>query len=132
MIRVQAGELRLLACDRLGDAALALLEDSDIPLDGAALLREGGRLRVDLVELAAIGDVTLRLRRLALQRSERALDLRDDVADPQKVLRRELHLALGLLLPALELRDARGLFDEEAAVFRLRADDEADLALLDD
>src|SRR6185436_5418851 len=40
--------------------------------------------------------------------------------------------ALGLLLPALELRDAGGLFDEKATIFGLRADDEADLSLLDD
>ena len=108
---------------------LALLED-----DPAAKLEELVRSVVELevLELAAIGDVALGLGRLALERAEVSLDLRDDVADAQQVLLRHLHLPLGLLLPALELRDAGGLLDEEAAVLRLRADDEADLALLDD
>ena len=89
-------------------------------------------VELEVLELVAVRDVALGLRGLALERGEVALDLGDDVADAQQVLLRQLHLALGLLLPALELRDAGGLLDEEAAVLGLRAHDEADLALLDD
>ena len=89
-------------------------------------------VELQVLELVAVRDVALGLRRLALERGEVALDLGDDVADAQQVLLRELHLALGLLLPRLELGDAGGLLDEQAPVLGLGADDEADLALLDD
>jgi len=91
-----------------------------------------GLVELQVLELAPVRDVTLRLRGLTLQRGKVPVDLGDDVTDPQQVLRGKLHLSLGLLLPALELRDARGLLDEKAPVLGLRADDEADLALLHD
>ena len=102
--------------------------------DPAAELEElvRGVVELEVLELVAVRDEALGLRGLALERAEVALDLRDDVADAQQVLPRELHLALGLLLAALVLRDAGGLFDEQAAIFGLRADDQADPALLDD
>ncbi len=89
-------------------------------------------VELKILDLAPIREIPLGLLRLALQRSEVALDLRDDVADAKKVLRAELHLSLGGLLARFVFRDARGLFDEQAPIFRLRADDQTDLALLDD
>ena len=86
------------------------------PLDLAALeLHPADELEVpvrrlvelQVLELAPVGDVALGLGGLALERREVAVDLGDDVADAQQVLLRELHLLLGLLLPALELGDAR-------------------------
>ena len=76
-------------------------------------------VQLQVLELAAVGHVALRLGGLALERREVALDFGDDVADPQQVLLGELHLLFGLLLPALELGDARGFFDEEASILRL-------------
>src|SRR5262249_10483764 len=91
-----------------------------------------GLVELQVLELLAVRDVALGLRGLALERTEVPLDLGDDVAHAQEVLRRELHLALGLLLLALELRDAGRFLDEETTVLGLGRDDEADLALLDD
>ena len=73
-----------------------------------------------------------RLGRLALQRAALLLDLEDDVVDAREVLLRGLELQLGGPPPRLVLRDARGFLDEHAPVGRARAQDQPDLALLDD
>ena len=138
-VHVEPRDLELaLARRELGpDARVVLRElfdEAPFELDPADELQVPVRRFVELqvLDLAAVRDVPLRLRGLALERGEAAVDLGDDVADAQQVLLRELHLLLGLLLPALELRDARRLLDEQPAVLRLGADDEADLSLLDD
>ena len=117
----------------LGDAAEAL-DLVGFDHDPAAKLEPLVRRLVELeiFELATIRDEALRFRGLPLQRCDAAFELADDVADAQQVLLGQLHFPFGLLLPALELGDAGRFLDEEAPVFRLRADDEPDLALFDD
>ena len=68
--------------------------------DPAAQLEElvRGVVELEVFELVPVRDEPLGLRGLALERTEVPLDLRDDVADAQQVLLRELHLALRLLL----------------------------------
>jgi hypothetical protein len=88
--------------------------------------------QLEVADLRAVLLVALGLLRLALERGERLLDLFDDVRDAQQVLLRVVHLAFSGLLLGLELGDARGLFDQRAAVFGLGRHDQADAALLDD
>ncbi len=111
-----------------------LFDEAALELDPADELKVsvGGLVELQVFDLAAVGHVPLRLRGLALERGKAALDFGDDVPHAQQVLLRELHLPFGLLLPALELGDARRLFDEQPPVLRLGAHDEPDLSLLDD
>ena len=86
----------------------------------------------EVFELAPVLDEALGFCGLALERSAILVDFRDDVVHAQQVLPREIHLALGELSPLLVLGDAGCLVDEQAAIFRTRADDLADASLLDD
>jgi hypothetical protein len=113
------------------------LGDLELLVDHTARDREleeavRGDVQLEVLDLAAIGLVALGLLGLALERREVAIELGDDVADAQEVLPRLVHLPFGGLLLGLELRDARGLLDEVAAILGLGRDDEADAALLDD
>ena len=83
-------------------------------------------------QLVAQPLVAARLRRLALQRAALLLDLEDDVVDAREVLLRRLELQLGGAAARLVLGDAGGFLDQLAPVGRPRAEDHADLALLDD
>ncbi len=85
-----------------------------------------------IFELAPVLQEALGLGDLTLERSARAIDLADDVRHAQEVLAREIHLALGLTAALLVLGDAGGLFDEQAPIFRTRAHDLTDAALLHD
>ncbi len=114
------------ACQALDLGALELEPAGELEIPVRSLVK------LQVLELTAICDETFRLRRLPLQRRQAALDLRDDVPHAQQVLLRELHLLFRLLLAALELRDARRFFDQQAPVFRLRTHDKPHLALLDD
>ena len=76
--------------------------------------------------------VAARLRRLALQRAALLFDFEDDVVDARQVLLRGFELQLGRAAARLVLRDAGGFFDQLAPIGRPRAEDHADLALLDD
>ncbi len=69
---------------------------------------------------------------LALERIDLARDLFEDVVDARQILLGAFQLGLGQALAGLELGDAGGLFDDRAAVLRLRAENLADAALLDD
>src|SRR5690349_24698763 len=91
-----------------------------------------GVVQRQVVELFAVLDEALCLGDLALERGARTIDLGDDVGDAQQVLPRQLHLALGLLAALLVLGDASRLFDEQATIFRTRADNLTDATLLDD
>ena len=91
-----------------------------------------GLPQIDIAELGLVLAIALRLLRLAPQRAHPLVELGDDVRDAHQVLARLIELLLGSLLLDLELRDARGLFDDRAAILRTRADDLADTALLDD
>ncbi len=86
----------------------------------------------EILELATVVEEALGLRHLTLERCAVAIDLRDDVGHAQKVLARELHLALRHLAALLVLGDAGGLVDEHAPVLRTRAHDLTDAPLLDD
>ena len=76
--------------------------------------------------------VAPRLRRLPLQRAALLLDLEDDVVDAREVLLRRFELQLRGAAAALVLGDAGRLFDQLPPVGRPRAEDLADLPLLDD
>ena len=74
--------------------------------------------------------VLLRLLRLALERAQLAPDLVHHVAHTHEVLARLLELALGLVALLLVARDARRLFDEDAALVRLGGQDVVELVLI--
>ncbi len=76
--------------------------------------------------------VPRRARSLAPERDHVALDLGDDVGEPEQVALGLLELALGQPLLELVLRDARGLLDEAPAVLGLGREHLIDPALLDD
>ncbi len=76
--------------------------------------------------------IAARLRRLPLERTLLLLDLEDDVVEPRQVLLRGFELELRRAAPGLVLRDAGGFLDQLAPIGRPRAEDHADLALLDD
>ena len=87
------------------------------------------------LELAQLGDelgVLLGLGRLALERTELAVDLAGDVACALEVRVHGAELAQRALLALLVLEDAGGLFDERAAVFGAGVQDLVEAALADD
>ena len=122
----EPGRGRRLALARVGELGSRRLDG--LP-EHAVLLGE-----LDLLpspQLFAQPLVAPRLGRLPLQRAALLLDLEHDVVDAGEVLLRRFELQLRGAAPALVLRDARGLFDELPAVGRTRAQNLADLALLD-
>ena len=68
---------------------------------------------------------------LALERAEGALDLGDDVVEPQQVGPRLFELDLGDPAPRLVAGDAGRLFEQLAPLLRLAREDHADFPLLD-
>ncbi len=76
--------------------------------------------------------VSTRLRRLPLERPALLVHLEDDVVDPGEVLLRRFELQLRGAPPGLVLRDAGRFLNQLTAIGRPRAEDQADLALLDD
>ena len=83
-------------------------------------------------QLLAQPPVAPRLGRLPLQRAALLLDLEDDVVDAGQVLLRRLELQLRGAAAALVLRDAGRFLDQLPPIGRPRAENLADLALLDD
>ncbi len=73
-----------------------------------------------------------RLACLALQRSPLFFDFEHDVVDAREVQLGRFKLQFRGAAPRLVFRDAGGFFDELAPVGRPRAQDQTDLALLDD
>ena len=87
------------------------------------------------VEDAEVGEdrlVAAGLRSLALEGADLAFHFLDDVLDADEVRLGVFELAEGFLFLGLEFRDARGLFENRAAVFRAVAEDLVDLPLLHD
>ena len=76
--------------------------------------------------------VTARLGGLPLERGELLFDFDVNVVDAGKIDLRGFQLGFGKTPLGLELRDSGGFFDDRAAVGRLRAENLADAALLDD
>jgi hypothetical protein len=72
--------------------------------------------QIEVAQLLLVGPVALGLLGLAAQRAHALAELGDDVRDAQEVLLGLLELLLGRLLLALELGDAGGLLDDQAAV----------------
>src|SRR6185503_9808163 len=83
-------------------------------------------------QLVAQPLVAPRLRRLALQRAALLLHLEHDVVHAREVLLRGLELQLRGAAARLVLGDARRFLDQLAAIGRPRAENHADLPLLDD
>ncbi len=102
--------------DELGQPLVALREQQLLPA----------------AQLAAQALIAAGLAGLALEGGALALELVDEVVDAGEVLLRRFELQLGLATARLELGDAGGLLDQLPAIGRLRAEDLADLALLDD
>ena len=73
--------------------------------------------------------VAARLAGLALQGTDLALDLADDVGQAQQVGLGLLQLAQGLLAVGLELGDAGGLLEDAAAILGARGENGVDLPL---
>src|SRR5581483_1170697 len=76
--------------------------------------------------------IPARFRGLPFERAALFFDFEDDVVDAGEVLLRRFELQLRLAAARLVLRDPRGFFDQLAAIGGPRAEDHADLALLDD
>ena len=110
------GERFARRADGLGQPLVALREEQLLPP----------------AQLAAQPLVATGLAGLPLQRGALALELVDEIVDAGEVLLRRFELELGLAAARLELGDAGGFLDQLAAIGRLRAEDLADLALLDD
>ena len=92
----------------------------------------GEHLADDAAHLVANFGIASRLGRLALQRAELLFDFDDDVVDARKIDLRRFELRFRQALLGLELGDARGFFDDRAALVRLGRKDQPDAALLDD
>src|SRR5262249_4145265 len=111
-----AGQPRARGLDRLRELAVLAGEQDFLP---------AAQLFAQLL-------VAPRLRGLALQRPALLLDFEDDVVDARQVLLRGLELQLGRAPARFVLGDARGFLDQLPPIGRPRAQDHADLALLDD
>src|SRR5437868_9319456 len=112
----RVGQARARRFDRLGQLTVLPREEDLFPAS----------------QLVAQLLVAARLRRLPLQRAALLLDLEDDVVDAREVQPRGLELQLRGAAPRLVFRDARRFLDQLAAIGRARAQDQPDLALLDD
>ena len=110
------GERFARRADGLGQPLVALREEQLLPP----------------AQLAAQPLVAAGLAGLPLERGALALELVDEIVDAGEVLLRRFELELGLAAARLELGDAGRFLDQLAAIGRLRAEDLADLALLDD
>ena len=91
-----------------------------------------GEVEPDLLELSREPVVATRGIGLALEGPQLAAHLAEQVGEPEQVRLGRLEPALGLLLALAVLEDARGLFDDGAAVFRPRVEHGVELALPDD
>src|SRR6201999_2141408 len=83
-------------------------------------------------KLIAQSAVTLRLRSLPLQRAHLPRDLFEDVVHACEILFRRFQPQLCKALLRLEARNARGLFDNGAAIERFGAQQLTDALLSDD
>ena len=110
------GERFARRADGLGQPLVALREEQLLPP----------------AQLAAQPLVAAGLAGLPLERGALALELVDEIVDAGEVLLRRFELELGLAAARLELGDAGRFLDQLPAIGRLRAEDLADLALLDD
>src|SRR5205085_11071637 len=70
--------------------------------------------------------------RLALERTDLALHFLYDVADPEKIRLGRLEFAQRLALLRFVFRDSCSFLKNRAAIFRTRAQNQIDLALLHD
>ena len=89
-------------------------------------------MRVEHLQIGQQRLVAPRFARLPLERADLAFDLLDDVAEPQQVCFRRLELAQRLALLPFVFRDPGGFFENGAPIFRTRAEDLIDPALLHD
>ena len=132
-----AGDLDLL----LGDLAFvegacvgALVDLGGHFGDGAVQVEVGavGEVGVEDAEILHEGLVAAGLACLALERSDLALDLLDDVGDAEEVRLGVFELAESLFLLGLVLGDACGLLEDGAAILGAAVEQEGGLPLLHD
>ena len=88
--------------------------------------------RLGLADIGGDDPVADRLASLALERVHLAGELRDHVLDAQQVLLGGAQPQLGFVAPLMQAGNAGGLFQNAAALLRLRLDDLADAALMDE
>ena len=120
-----------------GGGGFLRLHLDDARLGGGDGLRQhalaaGEQHLLPAAQLVAQALVAPGLRRLPFQRAALLLDLEDDVVDAREVLLRRVELQLGGAPAGAVLRHAGGLLDQLAPIGGPRAQDHADLALLDD
>ena len=93
---------------------------------------QGLQLRIQATLLVLETLVLLRHRRLTLQVGQLFGHLVAQIGEAIQVVLGVAHARLGLAAALLVLGDARGLFEEQAQIFRLGLDEARDHALLDD
>ncbi len=86
-------------------------------------------IEVQHAHFLAEGLVAMGFAGLSLERADLALDLADDVGQPQQIRVRMLELAQGLALVALVLGDTAGFLENLPAVLRTGAEDLVDAPL---
>ena len=125
---VELGDVRVKLVDPLAEAG----DVGGVLLDLGAHLREAvaSDEDVQLPEFLHQRLVAPRLAGLPLERDDLALDLAEDVREPQEVGLGLLQLADGLALVGLELGDAAGFFEYLPAILGAGAEDLVDAALL--
>ena len=89
-------------------------------------------LRVEMLQLGLNLLVPARLAGLALERPDLPLHFADEIGHAQKILLRVFQLAKRFLFLALEFCDARGLLEDNPAVFRFAGKNLCDVALRED
>ncbi len=110
--------------DKVGDLGF---EAGEFRVEEIVLVaREAGIERLELVEQLLI---TAGFAGLALERDDLTFDFLDDVGDADEIRLGVLEFAEGLFFLVLVLVDARGFFEDGAAIFGVSAENLVDLAL---
>ena len=89
-------------------------------------------VRIENLKIGQQRLIAARFARLALERPDLALHFLYDVADPEKIRFGRFQFAQRLALLRFVLRDSGRFFKNGAAIFRTRAQNQIDLALLHD
>ena len=130
----EIGDLLFLLGDLGGERVGLLDEIGDLGLQIGEfrvqkIVLVAGEAGIDRLELVEQLLVAAGFAGLALERDDLAFDFLDDVGDADEVGFRVLEFAERLFLLVLVFVDARGFFEDRAAIFGVGAEDLVDLAL---